>query len=159
MHGRRWSVACTRVSASKWLCKCARMRANGMCVYVCIGVCTYKKEETREVYTHAWRTKLNEDAHVVACVNKMVFGTQRHRETGTLVSRYFFLLFTRVRARRPTSSRAYAYTRVYLTIYYLQYNWERILFRLIPRSNSRYSVCAKTCPIWNSLRCGLYANP
>lgn len=86
------------------------MRANGMCVYVCIGVCTYKKEETREVYTHAWRTKLNEDAHVVACVNKMVFGTQRHRETGTLVISFYYLRVYAHDVRHPrerTRTRAY----------------------------------------------------
>lgn len=55
---------------------------------------------------------------MVACVNKMVFGTQRHRETGTLVISFYYL---RVRAPSPTFSRAYAYTRLYLTIYYLQY--------------------------------------
>lgn len=151
MYGRRWSVACMR--------KCVRV-SDYVSVHVCertvcVCRCMYIQKKREKCRLTLDERRVKRGCPMVACVNKMVFGTQRHRETGTLVISFYCL---RVRAPSPTSSRAYAYTRLYLTIYYLQYKWERILFRLIPRSNSRYSVCAKTCPIWNSLRCGLYAN-
>lgn len=154
---------CARVSDYVSVHVCERM----VCVYIyiCVCRCMYiqkrKKRKTREVYTHAWWTKLNEDAPWWRAFNKICFWHPTTPRNGK-PRLTLFLFINHVYAhprRRPTSSRAYAYARLHLTIYYLQYNWERILFRLIPRSNSRYySVCAKTCPIWNSLRCGLYAS-
>lgn len=92
-------------------------------------------------------------------LTKMVFGTQRHRETGN--PRYFFFIFyvyAHPVADILESVRVHVILYLNNDLLFTVQLSERIPFRLIPRSNSRYSVCAKTCPIWNSLRCGLYAN-
>lgn len=89
MYDRRPSV---RINE---LCKCARMRANGVCVcvYVCRGkyIQKKKKKNERSVHSHLMTNEVERECPWWRALTKMIFGTQRHRETGN--PRYFFFIF------------------------------------------------------------------